>query len=82
MPTVERRLASLVPIEGSPPSLLAPPAGCAFHPRCPYRFEPCDNVVPPLTQLPEGHLDACHLPAERKIALGRERAARRLGTAA
>ena len=41
MPTIERRLDALVPIEGSPPSLLAPPAGCPFHPRCPYRFEPC-----------------------------------------
>src|SRR6058998_3073643 len=43
MPTVERRLAALVPIEGSPPSLIAPPAGCPFHPRCPFRFEPCDK---------------------------------------
>jgi peptide/nickel transport system ATP-binding protein len=82
MPTVERRLASLVPIEGSPPSLLAPPAGCPFHPRCPYRFEPCDNVVPPLVAPEGGHLDACHLPFDRKLALGRERAARRVGTAA
>jgi peptide/nickel transport system ATP-binding protein len=82
MPTVERRLASLVPIEGSPPSLLAPPAGCPFHPRCPYRFEPCDKVVPPLVAGEEGHLDACHLPLEKKIELGRGRAARRLGTAA
>ena len=35
MPSIERRLDALVPIEGSPPSLLAPPAGCPFHPRCP-----------------------------------------------
>jgi peptide/nickel transport system ATP-binding protein len=81
MPTVERRLAQLVPIEGSPPSLIAPPAGCAFHPRCPHRFAPCDQEVPPLLA-PEGaHADACHLPIERKLELGRERAARRLGVA-
>ena len=43
MPTVERRLDVLVPIEGSPPSLLHPPPGCPFHPRCKYRFEPCDS---------------------------------------
>ena len=34
MPTVEKRLDVLVPIEGSPPSLLNPPTGCPFHPRC------------------------------------------------
>jgi peptide/nickel transport system ATP-binding protein len=82
MPTVERRLQALVPIVGSPPSLLAPPSGCPFHPRCPYRFEPCDGEVPPLVATAEGHLDACYLPADRKLQLGRERAQRRLGTAA
>jgi peptide/nickel transport system ATP-binding protein len=81
MPSVERRLAQLVPIEGSPPSLLAPPPGCTFHPRCPHRFEPCDKLVPPLQAAPGGHLDACHLPFETKVALGTERAARRLGIA-
>ena len=81
MPSVERRLAALVPIDGSPPSMLAPPPGCPFHPRCRYRFAPCDQEIPPL-QAPEGgHLDACHLPADRKLELGRERAARRLGLA-
>ena len=76
------RLKALVPIEGAPPSLLAPPPGCPFHPRCPYRFEPCDHIVPPLVAPDGGHLDACHLPFERKVELGRERADRRLGTAA
>jgi peptide/nickel transport system ATP-binding protein len=81
MPTVDRRLAQLVPIEGSPPSLIAPPPGCAFHPRCPHRFAPCDQEVPPLVA-PEGaHADSCFLPLERKLTIGRERAARRLGLA-
>jgi peptide/nickel transport system ATP-binding protein len=66
MPTVEKRLDVLVPIEGSPPSLLNPPSGCPFHPRCKYRFEPCDSKRPPLESIPGGHLDACLLPAERK----------------
>jgi peptide/nickel transport system ATP-binding protein len=79
MPTVERRLAQLVPIEGSPPSLIAPPAGCAFHPRCRHRFAPCDQEVPQLTTPEGGHADACHLPFETKLELGRQRAARRLG---
>jgi len=74
MPTIEHRLDALVPIEGSPPSLLAPPAGCPFHPRCPYRFAPCPTDLPPLTApVPEAHLDACHLPWDKKVALGKER---------
>jgi peptide/nickel transport system ATP-binding protein len=83
MPSVERRLESLVPIDGSPPSLLTPPAGCPFHPRCRYRFEPCDKIVPPLAApVPEAHLDACHLAWERKLVLGSERSVARLGDAA
>jgi len=81
MPTVERKLATLVPIEGSPPSLLRPPAGCTFHPRCRYRFEPCDHVLPPLEPIADGHLDACHLSPERKREIWRERVAVQLGKA-
>jgi peptide/nickel transport system ATP-binding protein len=79
MPTVDRRLDVLLPIEGSPPSLLHPPPGCAFHPRCKYRFEPCDKILPPLTQMPGGHLDACHLPAERKKEIWSHRVGAELG---
>jgi len=75
MPTIDRRLSALVPIEGAPPSLLAPPSGCPFHPRCPYRFEPCPTERPPLVApAPEAHLDACHLPWDKKVELGAERA--------
>ena len=52
MPSVDRKLDILVPIEGSPPSLLHPPPGCAFHPRCKYRFEPCSTKLPPLEEMP------------------------------
>jgi hypothetical protein len=45
MPSVERRSA-LVPIEGSPPSLLAPPAGCPFHPRCRFRLRAVSGRAP------------------------------------
>jgi oligopeptide/dipeptide ABC transporter ATP-binding protein len=52
----------LVPIAGSPPSLINKPPGCAFHPRC--RFAevpgPCDQVVPELLPVGTGHLSACH----------------------
>jgi peptide/nickel transport system ATP-binding protein len=77
MPSVERRLEALVPIEGSPPSLLAPPSGCPFHPRCPHCFEPCPTERPPLVApAPEGHLDACHLPWDTKVEQGRSRTRR------
>jgi peptide/nickel transport system ATP-binding protein len=79
MPSVERKLDRLIAIEGSPPSLLAPPPGCAFHPRCKYRFEPCDKERPPLHPIPGGHLDSCHLPAERKREIWSQRIGVELG---
>jgi peptide/nickel transport system ATP-binding protein len=51
-------------IPGSPPDLVSPPSGCRFHPRCPKRFEPCDHVVTPLTEVTPGHHVACHLYPE------------------
>ncbi|MGW4468339.1 ABC transporter ATP-binding protein [Nonomuraea sp. NPDC004354] len=48
-------------IPGSPPSLLAPPPGCPFHPRCPHRMDVCETTLPPLTEPLPGHLAACHL---------------------
>ncbi len=83
MPSVERRLDALVPIEGSPPSLLAPPPGCPFHPRCRYRFEPCPVDRPPLVApAPEAHPDACHLPWEDKVREGAKRSVSAIGDAA
>ncbi|MFC8617253.1 ABC transporter ATP-binding protein [Micromonospora purpureochromogenes] len=38
----------LTGIPGSPPDLRAMPTGCAFHPRCPRAFDPCDTRLPPL----------------------------------
>jgi peptide/nickel transport system ATP-binding protein len=56
----------LTVIPGQPPSLLAPPPGCRFAPRCLHRFDRCD-VRPELVPKAEpGHADACHLePAIR-----------------
>ncbi|KAB8161173.1 ATP-binding cassette domain-containing protein [Streptomyces sp. 3MP-14] len=42
----------LTGIPGSPPDLTAMPPGCAFHPRCPKAFEPCDQRVPALEPVP------------------------------
>src|SRR6476469_8972773 len=83
MPSVERRLSALVPIEGSPPSLLAPPSGCPFHPRCRYRFEPCPTERPPLVApVPAAHPDACWLKWDDKVREGAKRSVTRLGDAA
>jgi peptide/nickel transport system ATP-binding protein len=47
------------PIEGEIPNPIAPPPGCAFHPRCPHAYEPCRLDVPALLES-AGHSAACH----------------------
>jgi len=47
------------PIEGEIPNPIAPPPGCAFHPRCPWAFEPCRSEVPELVER-GGQAAACH----------------------
>ncbi|PVY78684.1 peptide/nickel transport system ATP-binding protein [Cupriavidus alkaliphilus] len=48
------------PIRGELPSPLAPPSGCAFHPRCPHANARCKTQVPLLRDI-GGRLSACHL---------------------
>ena len=77
IPQVSQKGTRLVPIEGSPPSLINKPPGCPFFPRCPHRFEPCDKEVPELVDRGGGHPDACHLSIDEKRRLWAEREARR-----
>jgi peptide/nickel transport system ATP-binding protein len=56
----------LKPIRGMPPSLLALPKGCAFAPRCRYRFEKCGE--PPRLTGSGGHESACFLSPEARAA--------------
>ncbi|MEX2275289.1 MAG: ABC transporter ATP-binding protein [Actinomycetota bacterium] len=63
----------LEPIRGLPPSLINLPPGCSFHPRCPYRFEPCDKEIPALLPSDGHHASACHLPLEEKQRIFSER---------
>ena len=52
-------------VRGEPPSPLAPPPGCRFHPRCPKAQEVCSLEAPRLEAKfadPPGHLAACHFP--------------------
>jgi peptide/nickel transport system ATP-binding protein len=48
-------------LQGDVPSPLAPPPGCAFHPRCPHAFERCRRETPPLYDLGNGHTASCFL---------------------
>ena len=50
-------------LQGDVPSPINPPAGCHFHPRCQKRFAPCDQELPPLKDLGNGHQVRCHLYA-------------------
>jgi peptide/nickel transport system ATP-binding protein len=77
IPHIDQRGERLIPIEGAPPSLIFVPKGCAFHPRCPHRFEPCDQEQPALEDRGGGHLDACYLSIEDKRRIWKERNARR-----
>ncbi|MYD04943.1 MAG: ABC transporter ATP-binding protein [Acidimicrobiia bacterium] len=55
----------LKPIEGSAPSLITPPPGCRFEPRCPYAQEICRTTRPPLIgNRPDRHLTSCHFAGE------------------
>ncbi len=46
-------------IEGLPPDLIRPPAGCRFHPRCPFRVDRCFREEPPLEEVRPGQRAAC-----------------------
>jgi peptide/nickel transport system ATP-binding protein len=52
----------LTAIDGRPPDLLHPPAGCPFSPRCPYAQDKCHREKPPLVNAAPGHSYACWFP--------------------
>jgi oligopeptide/dipeptide ABC transporter ATP-binding protein len=55
-------------IEGAVPRLGALPPGCAFHPRCPDRFDPCDGAPPPDYDVGPGQTARCYLHDRRLTA--------------
>ena len=64
VPRFDGAATRLVPIPGSPPSLLNPPSGCPFHPRCRYRELTggrAETDRPELHAIGPGHSVACHL---------------------
>src|ERR671917_195290 len=54
----------LLPIKGTPPSLIFLPKGCNFSPRCPFVKEECHEIDPPLEEKKPGHTAACILSVE------------------
>jgi peptide/nickel transport system ATP-binding protein len=65
------RSQRLPAIPGLPPSMLHPPEGCHFRPRCPHAFEKCTEVPPLVNRIPERPecLDRCFLDPEAKRRL-------------
>ncbi|MBE3137433.1 MAG: ABC transporter ATP-binding protein [Thermoplasmata archaeon] len=49
----------LIPLKGEVPSLIAPPPGCRFHPRCENATEQCSQVEPVLREIKKDHYVAC-----------------------
>ena len=64
IPRADQKGRKLEPIVGSPPDLMHIPAGCPYHPRCPYRRDRCLSDDPPLyevsTEFGPGRGSACH----------------------
>lgn len=54
------KIERLETIPGTVPSLINPPSGCRFNPRCPLASEICRSKVPELEEVKDGHFVACH----------------------
>jgi peptide/nickel transport system ATP-binding protein len=70
MPRLDReRTERLLPITGTPPSLINVPPGCAFHPRCSFcalNNGRSETEVPQMVEVGGGHQVACHLPVQTR----------------
>lgn len=72
IPSIRKEKSRLIPIDGQPPDLLHPPAGCPFFPRCEHAMRICQMRKAPLTKLTGEHEASCWLlhtdapPVERK----------------
>jgi oligopeptide/dipeptide ABC transporter ATP-binding protein len=64
LPPRPRDAGHAIILEGEPPSPTRPPAGCRFHPRCPFAFDRCRQEPPKLAEYAPGHHAACHLVGE------------------
>ncbi|MGW2269228.1 ABC transporter ATP-binding protein [Streptomyces yangpuensis] len=89
MPRIDREQTErLIPVKGSPPSLINIPSGCAFNPRCPYADVPKGDVTrtvrPELTATDDAgqdgtrHWSACHMSQEERTRIWTEEIAPKL----
>ncbi len=67
-PDPDRADPPVLAARGAPPSLVTPPPGCRFHPRCPHAMAICGQTAPPPLQVGAGHLSACWLHAPSNSA--------------
>jgi oligopeptide/dipeptide ABC transporter ATP-binding protein len=65
IPSLTDRRERLWSIEGQPPDLANPPAGCPFHPRCPKAEARCHVEIPPEYHIDENHFVRCWLWEKR-----------------
>jgi oligopeptide/dipeptide ABC transporter ATP-binding protein len=68
LPKFDRKKHSLTAIPGTLPSLLNPPPGCRFHPRCVLAVERCQREIPLLREVGQDHWVACFRAMEGKRA--------------
>jgi len=61
IPNVAKPVERLESMPGMVPDLISPPAGCRFHPRCPYVMDICPTVFPETTEPIKEHEVACYL---------------------
>jgi peptide/nickel transport system ATP-binding protein len=69
LPRLNQDVDRLVQIPGQPPSLLFPPAGCRFNPRCSYVMPICKETEPELEHIASADVDhrvRCHLDQETR----------------
>jgi peptide/nickel transport system ATP-binding protein len=69
LPRLHEQVGRLVQISGTPPSLLQPPPGCRFHPRCPFAMPICMTTEPELEAVPTSggeHRTRCHLDQDTR----------------
>lgn len=64
VPDPDRRTLLSTDVIGEAPSIITPPAGCTFHPRCEYVAEKCRTEKPELKEYFANHIAACHFALE------------------
>ncbi len=69
-PDPDRPEPARISARGAVPSLLTPPTGCRFHPRCPHALAVCRQLAPPPIEVAPGHVSACWLHSPDRPAGG------------